>query len=145
MSKYVRPVAIVVAGVALLGAAGCSDDGADEVTKANQAYCASVAEVRAGVVEFQQMAASDASRGDLSVQADSVRASSINAVLDAKDLAEAIDQELTDAGEAFKASLEQIADESVSLDQARAEAASAAEAYLAEVDATAAEAGCPAS
>ena len=144
MAKVRVPVLVLVAAVALGTVVGCGDD-ADDVTKANEAYCTAVTQVRSEIAEFQQMLAGDATRDELSIQADSVRSAAINAILDAQDLAEVIDQELQDAGTQFADSLEALDDEAATPEQAKAEAGSAAQAYLAEVEATATEVGCPAS
>lgn len=144
MVKVRFPVLAVVVVLGLGAVAGCGDD-TDDVEKANQAYCASVEQVRSEVATFQEMAAGDATRDQLSVQADSVRASGINVYLDAKDLKQVVGQELQAAGTQFRDALEGLDDEGVSVEQAKAEAVTAAQAYLDEVEATASEVGCPAS
>jgi hypothetical protein len=131
--------------MALVGTTGCSSGGDDGTAEANQSYCAAVDDVRAEVAELQAMLAGDASRDDLSLQADSVRASAINALLDAEDLTEVISEDLKAAGADFRESLDSIADDAQSLDEAKAQATAAAQEYLAEVNAVAESAGCPAS
>jgi hypothetical protein len=131
--------------MSLLGATGCSSGGDEGTAEANEAYCAAVDDVRAEVAELQAMLAGDASRDDLSIQADSVRATAINAVLDAEDLTEVVSEDLKAAGADFRESLDSIADDAESLDEAKAQATAAAQEYLDEVNAVAEEAGCPAS
>lgn len=144
MVRRVRVAVSVVGLVAVVGLGGCSSDGVDATAEANQAYCATVGEVRTEVAELLAMLGTDASRADLELQAETVRNTAINAVLDAKELEEAVGEQLKAAGTEFKDALATIPDEAVSIEDARAQATSAAQAYLVQVEATAATAGCPA-
>lgn len=133
---------VVVAGAVLAAAAALTGCSHDDVSDANAKFCDAAQKVRTQVSDFRELVDSDATRDQIEVQGESVRAATINAFLDAQDLAETIDQQLRDAGNQFVSSLEALDEETVTEGQARADVTASAQAFLSEVDTTAYEVGC---
>lgn len=134
-----RAFAAALSGLALaLSLSACSQDTAES----NEAFCSSAAATQSEVDQLEAMVSDGTStRDQIEIQYGSVTASAKNMLLDASDLAEAVQTDLKAADEAFADAIAAIPD-----DATVAEAATAFQAAIQSWNAAAAsirsEVGC---
>jgi hypothetical protein len=134
-----RTTAVVAGMVLILGPAGC---GQDSVEESSAELCDSIAELESGVVKFRSMLESGATRDELSIQLNSISAETKNVVLDAKDLAQSVQEELQATGETLKSDADELVDESLTDAQIKTGLESAVAEYEAGIASVKAQAGC---
>lgn len=123
-------IAAALAGIGmLLSVSACASTTTTDATTANEAYCASSASVRSELVTLKDMVSSgDATRNEISDQAQVVLDAAVVARKDSNNLTESVRADVLAADEAFR-------DAILEIPSTTSTAAEAAEAYKAAIDA----------
>ncbi len=137
-----RGTAAVMAGLVLVG--GLASCGQDSVEDANSEACSSLAELQGEITDFQAMLAGDATRDELEVQIQSIISETRNVVLDARDLAETVQQDLQATGDQLRSDVGELDDESLSDGVVKSTLTTAASTYRAGVADVTSQLGCSA-
>ena len=137
-----RRTVAVIAGLVLVGGlAGC---GQDSVEESNEALCSSLSDLQTGVEEFRTMLTSGATRDELEIQLNSVSADTKNVLIDSKELAQSVSDDLNAAADGLKSSVSELDDEAVTDEQMRTDLSTAADEYQAGVTDVQDQVGCSA-
>jgi hypothetical protein len=137
-----RRTLAAIAGLVLVGGlVGC---GQDSVEESNEQLCNSLSDLQAGVEEFRTMLTSGATRDELAIQLNSVSADTKNVLIDSKELAQSVSDDLNAAADDLKASVSELDAETVGDEQMRADLSAAADGYQAGVSDVQDQVGCSA-
>ena len=125
-----RRIAAALAGIGIvLMVSACASTPTTDATTANEAYCASSASVRSELVTLKDMVTSgDATRNEISDQAQVVLDAAVVARKDSNNLTESVRADIQAADEAFR-------DAILAIPSTTSTAAEAAEAYKTAIDA----------
>lgn len=139
MATRTRRIVALAAGTAAAGLliSACSQS----TEEASEAYCASVDQLDAELVELQKLITSNATKEEVSDQADQVRDAYEDTRDASGDLGESVKDEASDAFDEFQNTVDDIPDDATVTESLDVYAA-AAQAYVADLVTIAEEAGC---
>ncbi len=137
-----RRTMAAIAGLVLVGGlVGC---GQDSVEDSNEELCSSLSDLQMGIDEFRTMLTSGATRDELLIQLNSVSADTKNVLLNSKELAQSVSDDLNVAADDLKSSVSELDDQTVSDGEMKADLSTAADEYQAGVTEVQDQVGCSA-
>jgi hypothetical protein len=131
----------VLAGLVLV-VAGLGACGQDSVEDANAEVCSAISELQGEIATFRTMLTDGSTRDQLLIQAQSISAETKNVVLDSKNLAQSVAQELQSTGDQLRSDLGELDTEGLSEESVRTSLSGAMNTYEAGVQQVTAELGC---
>lgn len=137
-----RRTVAAIAGLVLVGGlVGC---GQDSVEDSNEELCSSLSDLQLDIDEFRTMLTSGATRDELLIQLNSVSADTKNVLLNSKELAQSVSDDLNVAADDLKSSVSELDDQTVSDGEMKADLSTAADEYQAGVTEVQDQVGCSA-